>query len=79
MYSEVENRRAVDIDRVNQIGDIPVNEDLARVQADDLICRHPAVRAADPEILRLLLARQALKKGGIPLMDARRPDPVVLQ
>ena len=35
----------------DDVGDVAVHEDLARREPDDLVRRHPAVRAADPEVL----------------------------
>ena len=39
----------------NDVGNISVNEQLSRQQPDDLIRRHPAVCAADPQVARPLL------------------------
>jgi len=42
--------------RRSEIGHIAVDEQLAGVESDNRICRHVAIGAADPEIMRRLLA-----------------------
>jgi hypothetical protein len=59
---ELQGGEAVQVGMDHDVGDVAVDEHLARRQADDLIRRHPAVRAADPEVARRLLARQALEE-----------------
>jgi hypothetical protein len=41
-----------------------VHEELAGVEVDDLVGRHPAVGTANPQVLRRLLAFDRLKKSG---------------
>ncbi|KJS37439.1 MAG: hypothetical protein VR74_08665 [Hyphomonas sp. BRH_c22] len=41
----------IDIPRWGKVGDIPVNEQLTRIQADNLVGRYAAIRAPDPEML----------------------------
>src|SRR4051812_8021499 len=40
--SELQNRKTVEIGVDDYVGDVPMNEQLARRQADDFIRRHPA-------------------------------------
>lgn len=54
---KLQYRQAIEIGLVYYITDIPVHEYFAWFQSRDLICRHPTVRAADPEKLRALLLR----------------------
>ena len=53
----------------HDIGDVAVDEDLARQHADDLVGRHPAVGAADPEVFGILLPGELGKKIRIGLLD----------
>ena len=59
------------------VGDVAMDEELARAQADDLVRRHAAVGAADPQVRRRLLRGQPLEKVRIALVDALRPRAVV--
>ena len=43
----------------HDVGDIAMHEDLPGHQPEDLIGRNPAVGAADPQVTRQLLVRQA--------------------
>ena len=52
---ELDHRQAVQVRVHDDVGDVAVHEQLARHQADDLVGRHPAVGAADPQVLRRLL------------------------
>ena len=54
-----------------------MDEQLARHQADDLVGRHPAVGAADPQVARRLLRRERPEELGIALADAPGPPTVV--
>src|SRR5580700_6605637 len=62
---ELKHRQIVGILGRRQIGDVAVHEQLAGIEADDLVRRNPAVGAADPQILRRLLARQTPEKSGV--------------
>ena len=61
---ELDHRQAVEIRVDNDVGDVAVNEELARQEPDDLVGRHAAVGAADPEVLGDLLARSCSKNSG---------------
>jgi hypothetical protein len=56
-----------------------MDEKLARQQADNLVRGDSAVGAADPEVIRRLLARELEKELGILLPDAVGPSPVVIE
>jgi hypothetical protein len=62
IYGELKGAEAVQIGMNDQVGDIPVNEQFAGLEADDLVRRHPAVRASDPEMFRGLLVRQPFEE-----------------
>ena len=51
----LEHGEAIQVGVHDDVGDIAVDEELARCEAGDLVGRHPAVGAADPQIARLLL------------------------
>ncbi len=73
---ELQHRKIIGVLGRGQIGDIAMDEQLAGIQIDDLIGRHAAVGAADPEIFRGLLARQPAEEIRIRPDDARGPGPV---
>src|ERR1035437_3822933 len=50
-----------------------MNEQFARHQINDLICRHPAVGTTNPQILGRLLSRELLKKVWIAREKSSRP------
>jgi hypothetical protein len=74
---ELQHRQIVGVLRWGEIADIAVDEHLARIEAADLVGRHTAVGAADPEIFRRLLRLQALEEPGIGVDLAFRPGPIV--
>ena len=50
----LDNREDVDVGGADQVGDVPVNEELSRLEPHDLVGRNPRVRTSHPEILWLL-------------------------
>ena len=62
---ELQDGEVVGVLRRRQIGDVAVNEQLARIEVDDLVGRNAAVGAADPEILGRLLALQPLEEARV--------------
>src|SRR5688572_28354018 len=63
----------------DDIGDVAVDEDLARREPRDLVRRYARVRAADPQVLRRLLALQPREEPRVRGERAARPGLVVLQ
>lgn len=61
MHRIFDHGEHVQIGRVNEIGDVAMNEHLARLQTRNHIGRHTAVGTAYPKILRLLQGCQAFK------------------
>ena len=59
----LQHRQAVQVGVHDDVGDVAVDEQLARQQADDLVGRHAAVGAADPQVARRLLARVSKNSG----------------
>ena len=59
---ELKHGQAVEVGVQDEVRHVPVDEDLAGQQARDLVGRHPAVGAADPEVLRALLGGEALEE-----------------
>ena len=47
--------QAVQVGMHHHVGDVAVHEHFARRHADDLVGRHARIRAADPQILGVLL------------------------
>lgn len=70
-------REAVKIRVHHEIGDIAVDENLAGRQPDDLIRRHAAIGATDPQIPRCLLRGKASEEIRIGTKRGLRPAPVI--
>ena len=51
---KLKHRQKVQIGAMDEIGDIAVYEDFARLQSGDDIGRNATVRTSDPEIFRTL-------------------------
>jgi hypothetical protein len=63
----------------HQVGHIAVNEHFARVESDDLVGWHAAVRATDPEVFGGLLLSKLFKKPGALQAHALSPGTVVIE
>ncbi len=63
----------------DDVGDVAVDEHLAGQEADDLVGRNAAVRAADPEVARRLLRAQPLEKVRMLGDAACRPAAIVVE
>jgi hypothetical protein len=61
----------------HDVGDVAVDEELARQQADDVVGRYATVRAPDPQKLGKLLFEQALKELRIAGDPLGRPATIV--
>src|SRR5262245_3330056 len=77
VHRELQDREVVGVLRRSEIGDVPVHEELARTQANDLVGGNAAVGAADPQVFRRLQAFEPRKEVGIGRDHALRPGPVV--
>jgi hypothetical protein len=55
----LEDRQAVQVGVNDQVRHVPMNEQLPWKAADDLVGRHSAVGAADPQVFRGLLLGEA--------------------
>ena len=63
----------------DDVRDVPVDEHLARREPDDLVRRHAAVGAADPEVLGRLLVGELREEPGVARGDRGRPGAVALE
>jgi hypothetical protein len=63
----------------HDVGDVAVDEQLARQQAGDFVGGHSAVGAADPEIVRRLLPQQLGEESGVGLAALLRPFDVLVE
>ena len=75
----LDHRQRVEVGMHDHVGDVAVDEDLARQQADDLVGRHARVGTADPEVLRGLKLRQLAEEAGVELLHLARPRLVVVE
>ncbi len=62
---ELQHRQAVEVGVHDHVGDVAVHEQLARIEADDLVRRDAAVGAADPQELRGLLFLEPGEEGRV--------------
>ena len=76
---ELHHRQTIQVRVHDQVRDVAMNEQFARRQAHDLVRRHPAIRATDPEIFRRLLPGQLQEKFRLHLPDPLGPGAVVLE
>ena len=75
----LEHREAVEVGVHDDVRDVAVHEHLARREADDLVRRHAAVGAADPEVLGRLLLGELGEEVAVAGDHLRRPGAVVLE
>ena len=78
-HGELHHRQAVQVAVHDHVGDVAMDEQFARQQADDLVRRHAAVGAADPQVLGPLLPRQVGEEVRTAAADALGPGPVVVE
>ena len=79
IHRELNDRKAIQVGVHDHVGNIAMHKDLPGQQADDFVGRHAAVRATDPEILGILLARKLLKEIRIAGANVVRPRLVLLK
>ncbi|MNL47649.1 hypothetical protein D3C87_1704480 [compost metagenome] len=79
LHGELEHGQRVQVAVRDHIGDIAMDEHLARRQSEDLVGRHPRIGTADPQVLGRLLVGQAREEGGVFRVDAVHPVAVVLE
>ena len=61
----LDNGKAIQVRMHHHVGNVAVDKELARPESHDLVGWDTAVRAADPEVLRILLLRQSIKEIGL--------------
>jgi hypothetical protein len=76
---ELDHRQAVEVGMHHHVGDIAMDEDLARQQADDLVGRHARIGAADPQVFRRLQVRELFEIAGIDFAHLVRPGAVEVE
>jgi hypothetical protein len=76
---ELDHRQRVEVRVRNHVGDVAVHEHVARQQPDELVGRHPAVGAADPQVLRRLLVEQAREEARAAAFHALGPADVLVE
>jgi hypothetical protein len=73
----LQDGQAVEVGVHHDVGDVAMHEHLPGQPAHDLVRRHAAVGAADPEEFRGLLVDECLEEMGIPGRHAGRPARIV--
>jgi hypothetical protein len=73
----LDDRQAISVGVVDDIGDIAMDEDLAGHEVDDLIGGDAAVRASDPEEFGRLLCGKLAEETGVIVLHPVRPSPIV--
>ncbi|MNP22915.1 hypothetical protein D3C76_1156050 [compost metagenome] len=63
----------------HDVGNVTVDEQVARQHADDLVGRYAGIGAADPQVLGGLLARQFGEEVRVFLFDRLGPARVVVE
>jgi hypothetical protein len=76
---ELDHRQAVEVGMHHHVGDIAMDEDLARQQADDLVGRHARIGAADPQQLRRLQVRELFEIARIDFAHLVRPGAIEVE
>ena len=77
VHGELKHREVVGVLGWRQVRDVAMDKQLARVEVDDLVGGHAAVRAADPQVFGRLLALEALEEARIGGGLAGRPVAVL--
>jgi hypothetical protein len=73
------NGKAVEVGMDDHIGDVAVDEELARQKANNLVGWHAAVGTANPKVLGALLAGEGLEELRLGAANALRPGSVLLE
>jgi hypothetical protein len=76
---KLDHGQTIQVRMHHQIGHIPVNKQFAGQKPYDLVRRNPAVRTANPKILRTLLLRQFAKEIRPLLGNSPSPGPVAIE
>ena len=76
---ELHHGKAVEVAVHDHVGDVAVDKEVAGQETDDLVGRHAAVSAADPQVVGRLLARKAREEIGIAAAQALRPRAIVVE
>ena len=75
----LQRRQAVQVGVHDEVRHVTVHEHLAGIGAGDLVGRHAAVGAPDPQVARCLLCRQAAEEPGVAPDHVGRPQAVPLE
>jgi hypothetical protein len=75
----LDHRKTIEIAVNNDVGYVPMDKYFARRQTCNLIRRHSAIRASNPEILRILLRDQPFEKVRVRHSGALRPVPITFK
>src|SRR5690606_11967848 len=79
VHRELDDRKTVEVGVQHDVGDVAVDEQIARQQADNLVGRYSRIGATDPQILRCLLLGQFCEERRVFFIDRLSPTRVVLE
>ncbi len=79
VHRELDDRKTVEVGVQHDVGDVAVDEQVARQQTDDLVGRYSCIGATDPQILRCLLLGQFCEERRVFFIDRLSPTRVVLE
>ncbi len=79
VYGELHDTQAVQVRVHDHVGHIAVYENLSRNEPHNLICRHSAVGASNPQVIRTLLFGKGRKEVRLARGSFRRPFLIVVE
>ena len=75
----LKHRETVEVGVHDDVRDVPVDEQLAGRQVDDLVRRHATVGAPDPQVARRLLCGELPEEARLARFDAGGPGAVAVE
>jgi len=75
--SELHNGKTIKVCMDHQVGHVAMHEHLAGLQPNELSGRHATVRTTDPQVARILLFGERMKKFRILRLDPLGPESVL--
>ena len=79
VHGKLDNAVAIEIHGVDDVADVSVHKDFARQEPHHLVGGDAAVRAADPQVGRILLGGESVEDAGVVGGEGFRPATVAFQ